>query len=198
MVDASDEDGSSLSFNFGGVVASSWRPPSSWWPPLGLEMISPECPLPRVSLVIDLLFLGSSEGLDGVSREWPFYTWLGLHPLNTEERGTQTTARRGWAGPNGPASLGSSGLSFGPTFSTVHLLQFGSLAPSIVGFGRRYLRDQVEGFLCMNFQPFHLSPREFSIQGHWSLPPLEASWHVVGAPWLTCKTFSELDASFLI
>jgi hypothetical protein len=26
---------------------------------------------PRVSLVVDLLFLGGSEGLDGVSGEWP-------------------------------------------------------------------------------------------------------------------------------
>jgi hypothetical protein len=70
MVDASDEDGSSLSFNFGGAVASSRRPPSSWRPPLGLAMISLDCPPPRVSLVVDLLFLGGSEGLDGVSGEW--------------------------------------------------------------------------------------------------------------------------------
>jgi hypothetical protein len=33
-------------------------------------MISPECPPPRVSLIVDLLFLGSSEELDGVSDEW--------------------------------------------------------------------------------------------------------------------------------
>jgi hypothetical protein len=51
-----------------------------------------------------------------------------------------------------------------------------------MGFRRRYLRDKVEGPLCMNFRPFHLSPREFSIQEQWSLPPLEAPWHVVGAP----------------
>jgi hypothetical protein len=70
MVDASDEDGSSLSFNSGNVVASSRRPPSSWRPPLGLAMISLECPPPRVSLVVDLLFFGCSEGLDGVSEEW--------------------------------------------------------------------------------------------------------------------------------
>jgi hypothetical protein len=69
MVDASDEDGSSLSFNSSGAVASSQRPPSSWRPPLGLVMISPECPPPRVSLVVDLLFFGASEGLDGVSGE---------------------------------------------------------------------------------------------------------------------------------
>jgi hypothetical protein len=91
---------------------------------------------------------------------------LGLHLLNTEERGARTAARRGCAGPNEPAVLGPSGLGFGPICSTVHLLHFGSLAPSIVGFGRRYLRDQVEGSLCMNFQPFHLYPREFSIQAH--------------------------------
>jgi hypothetical protein len=66
MVDASNEDGSSLSFNFGGTVASSRRPPSSWRPPLGLAMISLECPPPRVSLIVDLLFLGSSEELTGV------------------------------------------------------------------------------------------------------------------------------------
>jgi hypothetical protein len=70
MVDAFDEDASSLSFNSGGAVASSRRPPSSWRPPLGLAMISLECPPPRVSLVVDLLFLGDSEELDGVSREW--------------------------------------------------------------------------------------------------------------------------------
>jgi hypothetical protein len=70
MVDASDEDGSSLSFNSGGVVACSRRPPSSWRPPLSLAMISPECPPQRVSLVVDSLFLGSSEELDDVSGEW--------------------------------------------------------------------------------------------------------------------------------
>jgi hypothetical protein len=70
MVDASDEDGFLLSFNSGGAVASSRRPPSLWRPLLGLAMISPEYPPPRVSLVVDLLFLGGSEGLDGVSREW--------------------------------------------------------------------------------------------------------------------------------
>jgi hypothetical protein len=70
MVDASDEDGSSLSFNSGGAMASSQRPPSLWRPPLGLAMISPECPPPKVSLVVDLLFLGGSEGLDGVSCKW--------------------------------------------------------------------------------------------------------------------------------
>jgi hypothetical protein len=70
MVDASDEDGSSLSFNSGGAVASSRRPPSSWRPPLGLAIISPEYPPTRVSLVVDLLFLGGSKGLDDVSSEW--------------------------------------------------------------------------------------------------------------------------------
>jgi hypothetical protein len=70
MVDASDEDGSSLSFNSSSAVASSRRPPSSWRPPLGLTMICLECPPPRVSLVVDRLFLGGSEGLDGVSGEW--------------------------------------------------------------------------------------------------------------------------------
>jgi hypothetical protein len=69
MVDASDEDGSSLSFNSGGVVASSRRPPSSWRPPLGLAMVSPECPPPRVSLVVNSLFLDGSEELDGVPDE---------------------------------------------------------------------------------------------------------------------------------
>jgi hypothetical protein len=33
-------------------------------------MISPEYPPPRVSLVIDFLFLDGSEGLDGISGEW--------------------------------------------------------------------------------------------------------------------------------
>jgi hypothetical protein len=33
-------------------------------------MISLEYPPPRVSLVVDLLFLGGSEGLDNVSGEW--------------------------------------------------------------------------------------------------------------------------------
>jgi hypothetical protein len=70
MVDASDEDESSLPFNSGGAVANSRRPPSLWQPPLGLELISPECPPPRVSLVADLLFLGGSEELDVESDEW--------------------------------------------------------------------------------------------------------------------------------
>jgi hypothetical protein len=52
------------------MVSSSRRPPSSWQPPLDLAMISPECPPSRVSLVVDLLFLGGSEELDGVSDEW--------------------------------------------------------------------------------------------------------------------------------
>jgi hypothetical protein len=33
-------------------------------------MIYLECPPPRVSLVVDLLFLGGYEGLDDVSGEW--------------------------------------------------------------------------------------------------------------------------------
>jgi hypothetical protein len=61
MVDASNEDLSSLSFNSSGTVASSRRPPSSWRPPLGLAMIYLECPPPRVSLLVDSLFLGGSE-----------------------------------------------------------------------------------------------------------------------------------------
>jgi hypothetical protein len=72
MVDVSDEEGSSLSFNSSGTVVSSRHSPSSWRPPLGLAMISLECPPPRVFLVVDLLFLGSSKGLYGVSGEW----WL--------------------------------------------------------------------------------------------------------------------------
>jgi hypothetical protein len=70
MVGASDEDGSSLSFNSGGAVASSCCPPILWRPPLGLEMIPLECPLPRVTLVVDSLLLGGSEHLDGVFDEW--------------------------------------------------------------------------------------------------------------------------------
>jgi hypothetical protein len=110
------------------------------------------------------------------------HTRLGLHLFNTEQRGTLTSTKRGWAGLNGPASLGPSGLGFSRIRSTVHLLHFGLLSPSIVGFGRRYLRNKVEVCLWMNFQPFHRGPREFSIQAHWSLPPLEASWHMVGSP----------------
>jgi hypothetical protein len=67
---ASDEDGSSVSFNSCGTMARSRRPPSLWRPPLGLAMIYLECSPPRVSLVVDLLFLGSSKELDGVSGEW--------------------------------------------------------------------------------------------------------------------------------
>jgi hypothetical protein len=70
MVEAFNEDGSSLSFNFGGAVASSRHHPSSWQPLLVLVMISLECPPPRVSLVVDSLFLGGSEGLDDVPGEW--------------------------------------------------------------------------------------------------------------------------------
>jgi hypothetical protein len=69
MVDASDEDRPSLSFNSGGAVASSRHPPSSWRPPLGLAMISPEYPPPWVSLEVNFLFLSGSEGLDDVSGE---------------------------------------------------------------------------------------------------------------------------------
>jgi hypothetical protein len=111
-----------------------------------------------------------------------FLTWLGFHVLNTKERGSQTATRRGWAGRHWPTALGLSGLGFGPICSMLYLLHFGSLPTSIVDFGRRYLRDQVEGSLYMNFRSFHLGPREFSIQAHCSLPPLEASLHTVGAP----------------
>jgi hypothetical protein len=131
---------------------------------------------------MDRLFLSCSEGLDGVPREWQLAHGLGLCLLNTKERGTRIGAGRGWAGLNGPAVLGPSRLGFGPIRSMVHLLHFGLLSPSIVGFGRRYLRDKGEGSLCMNFQPFHLGPQEFYIRAHWSLPPLEASWHMVRAP----------------
>jgi hypothetical protein len=69
MVDASDEDGSSLSFNSSDAVESSQRPASSWRPPF-VVMISPKCSPPGVSLIVDSLFLGGSEGLDDVSGEW--------------------------------------------------------------------------------------------------------------------------------
>jgi hypothetical protein len=109
-------------------------------------------------------------------------TQLGFHELKTEQRGVRTSARRGWADQPRPAGPGLSWPSFGPIFSMLHLLHFGSLGPSIVGFGRHYLHDQVEGSLGMNFRSFHLGPQEFSIQAHWSLPALEASSHTVGAP----------------
>jgi hypothetical protein len=70
MVDASDEDGSSLSFNSGGTMAISRRPPFSLRPPLGLAMIYLKYRLPRVSLIVNLLFLGGSEGLDVIFDEW--------------------------------------------------------------------------------------------------------------------------------
>jgi hypothetical protein len=75
------------------------------------------------------------------------HTRLGFHVLNTEERG-RTDTRMGWAGRPMP--------SFGPICPTLHLLHFISWAPSIVGFERRFLHDQVEGPLCMNFLSFHL------------------------------------------
>jgi hypothetical protein len=72
MVDASDEDRSSLSFNSGDAVASFRRPPSSLQPPLGLAMISLEYPPPRVSpfgsAPVNRLFLSGFEGY--VSSEW--------------------------------------------------------------------------------------------------------------------------------
>jgi hypothetical protein len=107
---------------------------------------------------------------------------LGLRLLNTEERGTRTGARRGWAGPNGPAGLGPSGLSFGPIRSTVHLLRFGLFPLQLWALDVVISTIKTEGSLCMNFRSFHLGPQKFSIQAHWSLPPLEASWHVVGVP----------------
>jgi hypothetical protein len=84
MVDASDEDGSSLSFNSGGAVPSSRCPPSSWRPPLGLTMIYLECPPSGVSLLVDSIFLGGSEGLDDVFGEWRVALQLGFHELNIE------------------------------------------------------------------------------------------------------------------
>jgi hypothetical protein len=107
-----------------------------------------------------------------------FPTCLGFHLLNTEERGREPTLERAR-----PVGLGLSRLSFAPDCSILHLLHFGSLGPSIVDFGRCYLCDQVEGSLCMNFWSFYLGVREFSIQAHWSLPPLGASLHTVGAPY---------------
>jgi hypothetical protein len=69
-----------------------------------------------------------------------FPTCLGFHLLNTEERGPEPPLERA-----GPTGLGLSWPGFGPIFSTLHVLHFGSLGSSIVGFGRRYLRDQVKG-----------------------------------------------------
>jgi hypothetical protein len=45
------------------------------WQGLGVllprgDLISLECPPPRVSLVVDSLFLGGSEELDRISGEW--------------------------------------------------------------------------------------------------------------------------------
>jgi hypothetical protein len=127
-----------------------------------------------------------------------FLVLTGLHLLNTEQRGSRTTTKMGWADPNGLTGLGLFWASSGPFFSPRLILTFCTWPPSFVSFWGHHHCDQVDGSLCMNFQSFHLGPREFSVQAHWSLPPLEASWHVVGAPWLSCKTFFELVASFLI
>jgi hypothetical protein len=161
-------------------------------------MISLDCPPPRVSLVVDLLFLGGSEGLDGVSGEWRLAHAIRVPQTQHRRKGGANCHQEGLGRPAWADRPGTFLALFWPVFSTLHLVHFGSLGPSIVGFGHRYLRDQVEGSLCMNFRSFHLGPREFSIQAHWSLPPLGASSHMVGAPWLSCKTFSELVASFLI
>jgi hypothetical protein len=134
MVESSDEDGSSLSFNSGGAMTSSRSPPSSWQPPLGLAMISLECPPPRVSLVVDRLFLGGSEGLDDVSGEWRLAPAIRLHILNTEERGTRTATKVGWAGPNGPTGLGLFWAGSGPFFSPLLILTFCTWHPSFVSF----------------------------------------------------------------
>jgi hypothetical protein len=69
-------------------------------------------------------------------------TRLGFNVLNTEERRARTDTRTGWADRPRP---------FWAQF-WLSLLDGSSLAlwiigPSIVGFGRRYLRDQVEGSL---------------------------------------------------
>jgi hypothetical protein len=106
------------------------------------------------------------------------HTRLGFHVLNTEERGVANRyqnelGRLAWA------FLGSASAQFSPRSISCILDHW---PPSIVGFGRHYLHDQVEGSLCMNFWSFHLGPREFSIQAQWSLPPLEASSHMVRAP----------------
>jgi hypothetical protein len=143
-------------------VARPRCPPSLWRPPLGLAMISLKGPPPRVSLVVDLLFLGSSEELDDVSSEWRLPPWLGFHLLNTEERASRTDTRRGWADWPRLAGLGPFGLGFGPSCDMLHLLHFGSFARSVVGFGHRYLRDQGEGSLCMNFR-VTTHPRKYPI-----------------------------------
>jgi hypothetical protein len=118
-------------------------------------------------------------------------TWLGLHLLNTEERGARTGTGTGWADPTRRSSWALSrpvqarssprGSSWNFALGPLHLCHFEVIIPMV----------KIGGSLCMDFQYFHLGPREFSIQAHWSLPPLGASSHMIGAPWLSCKMFSE-------
>jgi hypothetical protein len=107
---------------------------------------------------------------------------LGLHELNTEQRGTRSAAETGWTCPNGPTGLGLFWAGSCPFFSLRLILIFCTWPLHLCHFEVIITAIKTKGSLCMNFRSFHLNPREFSTQAHWSLPPLEASWHVVGAP----------------
>jgi hypothetical protein len=69
---------------------------------LGLGNDFSQVSSPRVSLVVDFLFLGGSEGLDGVSSEWRLAHGLGLHHLTPSKGGPE------------PAPEGAGSVQFAP------------------------------------------------------------------------------------
>jgi hypothetical protein len=81
MVDASDEDGSSLSLNSGRAVASSQHLSSSWRRPLGLAMIYLECPPYRFP---------NSPWADGTAHGTAFWhgPWAARHGCHRARAGT--------------------------------------------------------------------------------------------------------------
>jgi hypothetical protein len=59
------------------------------------------------------------------------HTRLGLHLLNTEQRGTRIATKVGWAGPNGQTGLGLSWAGSGPVLLPAAHLDILHLAPFV-------------------------------------------------------------------
>jgi hypothetical protein len=153
-MDASDEDGSPLSFNSVGTMASSRRFPSSWRPPLGLAMISLECSPRRVSLVDDLLFLGGSEELDGASGEWWLAHAIRVPHTQHRRKGGATDTKTTWADLTRPTNLGPFWAGSGPSFSPRLIMTFCTWPPLFVSFLGRHPRDQDRGIFMHELPVF--------------------------------------------
>jgi hypothetical protein len=205
MVDASDEDGSSLSFNSGGAVASFRRRPSSWRPPLVLAMISPECPPPRVSLIVDFSLPWRLWGtrrrlwrMAACPRDW------GCNYLTPKKEGREPTPER--VGPVRTAQpswalLGSFSDQFSPRSISCTLyhwpLQLWALDVITSATKLRDLYAWTSSLFISVLRSSHAITLVLATFGG-KFSHLTHEFLQKRSPWLSCKTFSELVASSLI